>query len=182
MKPIVLIGMMGAGKTTVGKRLASSLGREFIDSDHEIEVRCGAPVATVFELEGEPSFRKREAEVISELLNRENIVLSTGGGCIVTESTREVLKTAAVTVYLRAHIQDLWNRTRRDRRRPLLQTADPKARLTELYDARKSFYEACSHIQIETGRQPVEEVVRRVLSSLQHFEQAHVKGVTQNHA
>jgi shikimate kinase len=166
MKPIILIGMMGAGKTTVGRRLAARIGYEFLDSDHEIEARCGAPVATVFDLEGEQGFRKREAEVINDLAQKTRVVISTGGGCVVTESTRTLIQQVGEVVYLRAQLADLWHRTRRDKRRPLLRAADPRQRLSELLEGRKHLYEEVAHWVVDTGRQPVEHVVSTVIMRL----------------
>ena len=126
MKPIIIIGMMGAGKTTVGRRLAKRLDLSFIDSDIELELRCGAPVPLIFELEGEAGFRKREAALIDELASRQSIVLSTGGGVVITQSNRDVIRERGFVIYLRAQLQDIWVRMRHDKRRPLLQTADPR--------------------------------------------------------
>ncbi len=166
MKPIVMVGMMGAGKTTVGKRLAHHLGRQFLDSDQELEAHCGASVATIFDLEGEAGFRKREARMIERLIAQPNVVISTGGGAIVTESTRKLLKQSGYVIYLKAHLADLWNRTKRDKRRPLLRGSDPRGRLSELFEARRAWYEEIAHLTVETGRQPVDTVVDRILAQL----------------
>jgi shikimate kinase/3-dehydroquinate synthase len=109
---ILLVGMMGAGKTTVGKSLASYLNKTFIDSDHEIQKRTGVKISVIFEIEGEAGFRKREAEMLRELLKINNIVLATGGGVILNKENRELLKQNGTIVYLRATVDDLWNRTR----------------------------------------------------------------------
>jgi shikimate kinase len=169
MKPIVIVGMMGAGKTTVGRRLARRLGIEFVDTDQLLEERCGASVALIFELEGEAGFRKRESAVVQELCARENLLISTGGGAITVESTRQVISHMATVIYLRAQLNDLWQRTRRDTKRPLLASADPKGRLSELLEKRKHLYEQVAQITIDTGKQPadsiVEELARRLLSN-----------------
>ncbi len=168
MKPIVIVGMMGAGKTTVGRRLARRLDIEFIDTDHLLEERCGASVALIFELEGEVGFRKRESAIVQELCQRKNLLISTGGGAITVESTRQVICQMATVIYLRAQLNDLWHRTRRDNKRPLLASADPKGRLSELLEKRKHLYEQVAQITIDTGKQPadsiVEELALRLLS------------------
>lgn len=165
-KPIILVGMMGAGKTTVGKRLAARIGYAFVDCDHELEARCGAPVSTIFELEGEEGFRRRESDMLSELCLRPDTVISTGGGGVVRAENRAVMQERGTVVYLRAQINDLWIRTRRDKRRPLLQSADPRQRLSDLLDARKPLYEAVAMATIDTGRQPPESVVRQIIETL----------------
>lgn len=167
MKPIIIVGMMGAGKTTVGRRLAKRLELSFFDSDIEMEQRCGAPVPLIFELEGEAGFRKREAALIEELTSRTAIVLSTGGGAITSQSNREMIRERGVVIYLRAQLQDIWIRTRHDKRRPLLQTADPRKRLGELLEARKAFYEEVAHYTIDTGRQPAEWIVDQLVVLIQ---------------
>ena len=166
-QPIILVGMMGAGKTAVGRRLAARLGHTFLDCDHELEAKCGAPVSTIFELEGEEGFRKRESEMLEELTLRERVVISTGGGGVIREENRRILSERGTVVYLRAQLQELWHRTRRDKRRPLLQSLDPKQRLSELLEIRRPFYESVAHITVDTGRQPVDSVVRNIIEVLQ---------------
>lgn len=165
--PVVLVGMMGAGKTTVGKRLARRLGWPFVDADRELEVRLGVPVATVFELEGEAGFRRREAALIDELSRRRGLVLATGGGAVVTESNRAALRARGRVIYLHASVADLWHRLRRDTVRPLLRTPDPRARIEHLASARDPLYRETAHWVIETGREPVEAVVGAILRCIQ---------------
>ena len=129
---IILIGMMGAGKTTIGKSLANYLDKTFIDSDQEIQKRTGVTIPVIFEIEGEIGFRKREADMLRELIKIDNIVLATGGGIILNEENRKSLKKKGTIIYLRATVNDLLHRTRHDKNRPLLQTTDPQAKLTEL--------------------------------------------------
>jgi shikimate kinase len=166
MKPIILVGMMGAGKSTVGRRLATRLNIDFVDSDHELELRCGAPISTIFELEGEASFRKRETLVIVDLLARSSVVVGTGGGAVLGELNRQAMTDRGTVVYLRAQIADLWHRTKRDKRRPLLRSVDPRKRLEELLDSRRALYESVAHHTVDTGRQPVDLVVNAIVQKL----------------
>ncbi len=144
---------MGAGKTTVGRILARHFARPFLDSDHEIEARTGVKVPVIFEIEGEAGFRQRESLVIAELTQRTGIVLATGGGVIIDPANRVALRTSGFVVYLHAQASDLWQRTQQDRNRPLLRTADPEARLTQLYADRDPFYRETAHLIVDTGRQ-----------------------------
>lgn len=150
---IFLVGLMGAGKTSVGKVLARRLGKAFYDCDHEIERATGVKVPVIFDIEGEAGFRAREARVLAELVTRTDIVLATGGGAVVSAANRKLLGEHGIVVYLRATPTDLWQRTRHDRNRPLLQTADPLTRLTELYEERDPLYRAAADIVIDTGSQ-----------------------------
>jgi len=163
---IYLVGLMGAGKTTVGRQLARRLGKTFHDSDQEIEARTGVSVATIFEIEGESGFRAREARVIEELAALENAVLATGGGAVLDARNRERLASRGFVVYLRAQPRDLWQRMRQDRTRPLLQTADPLARLEELFQARDPLYRELADLIVDTGRQGPGALVSRVLTEL----------------
>lgn len=150
---IYLVGLMGAGKTTVGRLLARHFGRLFVDSDHEIESRTGVKIPVIFEIEGEAGFRSREAQVIAELTTRSSIVLATGGGAVLAECNRHALHDTGYVIYLRAQPADLWQRTQHDRNRPLLRTADPEARLRELYAERDPLYREVAHLVVDTGRQ-----------------------------
>jgi shikimate kinase len=164
---VFFVGLMGAGKTTVGRAVARRLDRPFFDSDHEIEARTGARIATIFELEGEAGFRDREAQTIADLTGRDNIVLATGGGAVLRVENREALSNRGLVVYLRANPHDLWLRTRRDKNRPLLQTDDPKGRLEALYEVRDPLYRECADFVIETGRPSVNGLVNMVLMQLE---------------
>lgn len=163
---VFLIGLMGAGKTTVGRALARRLGRPFFDSDHEIVARTGVAVPVIFEVEGEDGFRAREASVIDELTQRSGIVLATGGGAVLREQNREYLRTRGLVIYLRTHPHELWLRTRRDKNRPLLQTEDPRAKLEALYQARDTLYRECAHVVIDTGRPSINGLVNIILAHL----------------
>jgi len=163
---IFLVGLMGAGKTTVGRALAKKLNKLFIDSDHEIEARTGASIPLIFEIEGEASFRQREAEVIRDLTARQNIVLATGGGAILDPDNRTFLKSRGTVIYLRASVHHILQRTSRDKNRPLLQTADPRRRLEELSRQRDPLYREIADIIIDTGRPNVQFLVQSILSQL----------------
>lgn len=165
-RPIFLVGMMGSGKSTVGRRLAAVLGRAFIDADKELEARCGVPITTIFELEGEPGFRRRESALIADLTGQPELVLATGGGAVLLPENRELLHSRGYVVYLKANVQDLWLRLRHDKSRPLLRTPDPRRRIAELVEARDPLYQACAHLTISTGRQPVERVVADIVAAL----------------
>jgi len=157
---------MGAGKTTVGRQLAKRLGKRFLDSDQEIEERTGVKVATIFEIEGEAGFRARESRVIEELAETEDLVLATGGGVVLDPANRARLAASGFVIYLHAQPRDLWQRTRQDKTRPLLQGVDPLARLKELYAIRDPLYREIADIVIDTGRQGVGALIARVLAEL----------------
>jgi shikimate kinase len=163
---IFLVGMMGAGKTSVGRMLARELGKTFHDSDQLIEARTGVKIPVIFELEGEASFRAREAAAIEELTAMHNIVLATGGGAVLSEANRKALRSRGTVIYLRASVNELWHRTRHDRNRPLLQTADPVARLNELYAQRDPLYREVAHVVIDTGSQSLRSLVLKLCSRL----------------
>lgn len=153
---IILIGMMGSGKTTVGRLLARQLGKTFIDSDEEIQKRTGVTIPHIFDVEGEAGFRLREASVLQELLARSDIVLATGGGAILDKRNRSAMRENGMVVYLKSGVHDLWQRTRHDRGRPLLQIADPRAKLQELFAQRNPLYTETADIVIHTGKQSVQ--------------------------
>jgi shikimate kinase len=150
---IILVGLMGAGKTTIGRLLARAFQRPFHDTDHEIEARTGVKVPVIFEIEGEVGFRAREAQVVAELCDRRDVVIATGGGAVLDPNSRKVMREAGCVVYLNAQPADLWQRTRYDVNRPLLRTADPQGRLRELYAQRDPLYREAAHLIVDTGRQ-----------------------------
>jgi shikimate kinase len=163
---VYLVGMMGAGKTTVGRLLARRLKLRFLDSDHEIERRCGAAVPLIFDIEGEAGFRARESSVLAELTALEGVVLATGGGAVLAEDNRRRLAATGAVVYLRAQPEDLYERVRQDRNRPLLATADPLARLRALYFERDPLYRSIADLVVDTGRQNVQALVRTLIEEL----------------
>ncbi|MYM41637.1 bifunctional shikimate kinase/3-dehydroquinate synthase AroKB [Duganella qianjiadongensis] len=167
MPNVFLVGLMGAGKTTIGRILARKLGLRFIDSDHEIEARTGATIPWIFEIEGEASFRRREAEVIRELTGQQGIVLATGGGAILNPESRAFLQERGTVIYLRASVNSILQRTAHDKNRPLLQTVDPRKKLEELMAVRDPLYTEVAHIVIDTGRPNVQSMVSIILNQLE---------------
>lgn len=165
-KNIYFIGLMGAGKTTIGKQLAKRLGKTFYDADHEIEARMGVKIPVIFDLEGEAGFRKRESAVIKDLVELNNIVLATGGGVVISSLNREALKNSGCVIYLRATVNDLWKRMRYDKQRPLLQNVDVRTKLEELYNARHPLYMQVADIVVDTGRQPASALINKIEKSL----------------
>ena len=157
-----LVGLMGAGKTSVGRVLAKRLRKRFLDSDHEIERRTGVRIPVIFEIEGEAGFRRREAAVIQELVSQTDIVLATGGGAVLDAENRRILHATGTVVYLRAAPSELWFRTRHDRNRPLLCTPDPLARLEELHRERDPLYCETAHLIVDTGNQAIRNLVARL--------------------
>lgn len=160
--------MMGAGKSAVGRQLARRLSMTYIDSDDEIRARTGVSIPTIFELEGEASFRRREEQVIDELTGRQGLVLATGGGAILSADTRARLHARGTTIYLHAKVNDLWQRTRNDRNRPLLACDDPRQRLQDLLQAREPLYREVAHHVVETGRPSVSRLTSSIVELLRH--------------
>jgi shikimate kinase len=164
---IFLVGMMGAGKTTVGRLLARRLKLRFVDSDREIESRCGVKIPIIFEIEGEAGFRAREAHAIDALTALEGVVLATGGGAVLAEPNRQHLAARGTVVYLSAKPEDLFERVRHDRNRPLLAGGEPLARLRELHAQRDHLYRSVADIVLETGAQSVQALARQLLERLE---------------
>ncbi|MFZ2972182.1 MAG: shikimate kinase [Ferribacterium limneticum] len=160
---IYLVGLMGAGKTTVGRQLAKRLARPFFDSDHEIVERTGVPIPTIFEIEGEDGFRRREVQTIHELTETSNIVMATGGGVVLNPENRRRLHETGWVVYLNVPPALLFERTRHDRNRPLLHVADPLAKLEELHAVRDPLYRATAHIVVDGGRLVASGIVLHLL-------------------
>ena len=165
---IILVGPMGAGKSTIGRQLAARLRMPFFDSDREIEKRTGVDIPTIFEFEGEEGFRNRESAMLEDLCAQQGIVLATGGGAVMREANRELLRRCGKVVYLRTAIQTQLRRTARDRNRPLLQTDDPKARLEELMRIRDPLYREIADLIVDTDRDSVRKAVQVVA---RHFRQ-----------
>ena len=159
--------MPGSGKTTVGRQLARRLGLPFLDSDHVIEERLGCTIRDFFAREGEAAFRDVEAQVLAELARAGNAVLATGGGAVLREENRRVLHEGGQVIYLRSSPEELHRRLRNDTQRPLLQVADPLAKLRALYAERDPLYREAAHFHIETGRPSVPTLVNMVLMQLE---------------
>jgi len=157
---------MGAGKTTIGRQLARQLKFTFLDSDHEIEDHTGARIPLIFEIEGEEGFRKREAAMIDELTQRDNIVLATGGGAVLREENRRHLHERGTVIYLHAELEDLLARTHKDRNRPLLQTPDPRATLTALVAERDPLYREVAHLVIDTAHSNPKKIAGLIIKKL----------------
>lgn len=168
-----LIGLMGVGKTTLGKQLAQYLHYDFYDSDQAICVRTGVNIPTIFELEGEHGFRQREIAVLDELTRLHRIVLASGGGAVTQEANRQALRTRGTVIYLHAQPQILWERTRYDRNRPLLQVADPLAKLTELYQVRDPLYRHTAHWILDVGEQRCQHTFKQLLQLISATDHAH---------
>jgi len=168
---IILIGMMGSGKTTVGKLLANLVGKTFIDIDHEIQRRTGVGIPVIFEIEGEAGFRKRESEVLRDIIRQQNIVLATGGGAILHPDNRALLRQHGTVVYLCAPVTELRRRTYLDKNRPLLQTGNVHARLVELFTQRDPLYRETAHIIMDSGRQSARAFVQKLIQKLRQSSQ-----------
>ena len=166
VRNIFLIGPMGAGKSTIGRTLAKELKLDFYDSDEVIEQRAGADVAWIFDIEGEDGFRKREQKVIEELTQLNNIVLATGGGVIMSPENRNALAARGTVIYLKTSLQQQYERTKRDTKRPLLQTADLESRLKELRTEREPFYDELADISFETDKLTVKAVANNIIKYL----------------
>jgi shikimate kinase len=167
LRNIFLVGMMGSGKTTLGRALAQRLQLEFVDTDKVLVERTGVPVATIFEIEGEQGFRRRETGVLAELAEHAGQVIATGGGAVLAEENRRMMRAHGTVVYLRARLESLWERTRHDSSRPLLATPDPRATLAQLLEQRDPLYREAAHVTVDTGFQSAATLVARVVKALE---------------
>ena len=165
---IFFIGLMGAGKTTIGRLIAKQLGMTFYDSDHEVERKTGVKIPLIFELEGESGFRKRETTIIEELSQLKDIVMATGGGAVLLAENREFLKNNGTIIYLRGNVHDLWLRTRNDKTRPLLQGGNIKQKLEHLYIQRDPIYTTLADFIVDTGAQSAVEITAYIEQLLQN--------------
>lgn len=163
---IFLIGMPGAGKTTVGKALAKQLSLRFVDADKELVAKMGVSIATIFEIEGEAGFRVREAELVSQLVRERGITLATGGGVILDPTNRALLREHGAVVYLQAGLAELRERTRRDTKRPLLQGDDPEAVLNALMKIREPLYNEVAHIVVNASRENIGKLAGQIIDEL----------------
>ncbi len=165
--PLILVGLPGAGKSTIGRFLARRLGVAHVDADDVVAERLGMPIRAYFEQHGEAAFREAEAAVLADLVQRGGIVLSTGGGAVLLEENRTLLRASGTVVYLSSTPEDIYRRLRHDQQRPLLQVRNPLGRLRELYATRDPLYREVAHFVIETGRPPLHTLVNMVLMQLE---------------
>lgn len=163
---VFLIGPMGAGKSTLGKRLARALRFDYCDSDDELVARTGASISLIFDVEGEEGFRDREASLLEELTTRDNLVLATGGGIVLREQNRSILRERGFVVYLYAPLDRLLERTSKDTSRPLLQTENPRARLEEILHMRNSLYEQTADLSIDTDKLSIAQIIQHIKGQL----------------
>ncbi|MBV1873371.1 MAG: shikimate kinase AroK [Gammaproteobacteria bacterium] len=163
---IFFVGPMGAGKTTIGRAVSSQMGLEFFDTDQEIERRTGADIPWIFDMEGEVGFRDREESVIKELTAKKGVVLATGGGAVLRPDNRKFLASRGRVVYLKASVDDLLSRTRRDKQRPLLQNTDRHKVLTELVKVREPLYLEVADVTVLTAKNSVKDVVAEIVDLL----------------
>lgn len=165
---IYLVGPMGAGKTTIGKRIAELKGMGFLDSDHEIEKRTGVDISFIFDMEGEDGFRKREREMLAELTQQPNSVVATGGGAVVEAENRDLLTARGVVVYLETPLHQQLARTRNNRNRPLLEDSDDiETTLRELMETRDPLYRQIADVVVTTGDQPARKLAREIVEQLE---------------
>ena len=163
---IYLVGPMGAGKSSIGKRLAKRIEREFYDSDRVLEERTGVAITTIFELEGELGFRNRETNILKDLVQLDNAVIATGGGVILRETNRKLMKSSGTIVFLQTSIDTQLKRTRHDKKRPLLQTGNRRAKLMALAKERDPVYEDLADITICTNSQSISSSVSQIIKQL----------------
>ena len=169
---IFLIGMMGAGKSTVGKTLARRLGRAYFDCDHEVVNRTGVSIATIFEIEGEEGFRRRESAVLSDLAKHGNSVIATGGGAVIVAENRRLMREFGIVVYLHAALDRLYERTRRDSSRPLLANGDKRSTLSRLLETRDPLYRETAHLVLESGAPSAATLADRIIDAINKLDAA----------
>jgi len=163
---IYLVGLMGAGKTTIGRSLAKRLALRFVDTDKEIESRTGVSIPTIFEIEGEDGFRKRESQIIAEMAEQGGLIVATGGGGVLRPENRANMRSSGFVIYLNVPPQTLWERTRHDRNRPLLQVADPLQKLTQLFSVRDPLYREVANLVIDAGRMNAQGTLQLLLKEI----------------
>ena len=164
---LFLVGPMGAGKSTIGRQVASLLRMEFEDSDHEIQRRTGVDIPTIFDFEGEDGFRKREKAVIEDLTQHEGVVLATGGGAVLDPDNRRNLSSRGYVVYLQCTPEQQYERTARDKNRPLIQTEDPLARLRQLMEERDPLYRSIADLMVTTEKRSAQSVAKEIVRKLE---------------
>ena len=170
-KNIVLVGPMGSGKTTVGRRLAHELNQDFYDTDHEIIDKTGVTIDHIFDIEGEDGFRERESKILENLCQMSNIILATGGGIVILPKNREILKNAGLVVYLSSSVDQLLMRTAKSKTRPLLEnSADRRKTITELVDARDVYYREVASLVVDTTGKKLHEVINIIKRETENVE------------
>lgn len=167
-KSLVLVGMMGAGKTAIGRRVAARLDLPFVDADEEIEAAAGCSISDIFTMHGEAAFRNGERRVIERLLNPPVCILATGGGAFIDEGVRTLIGARSISVWLRADLETLWHRVRRRDHRPMLKTPNPRETLEKLIETRYPIY-ALADITVESSDGPLEETVDRVIEAVETY-------------
>lgn len=163
---IILIGPMGSGKSTIGSIIAKKLQRQFYDSDHFIEGRTGVDIARIFDVEGEEGFRDRETNALNELLSKNNLVIATGGGSIMRAQNQEMLRNKGYIVFLDTSINQQMQRLQRDKKRPLLQTDNPRERLQQLLDVRRPIYQDLADLSVKTDRRMARKLASDIIQNL----------------
>ena len=170
-KNIVLIGPMGSGKTTVGRRLASELNQDFFDTDHEIIDKTGVNIDYIFDIEGEKGFRERESKILENLCQMSNIILATGGGIVILPKNRKILKNSGLVVYLSSSVNQLLKRTAKSKTRPLLEnSSDRRKTITELLEARDVYYREVASFVVDTTGKKLHEVINIIIREAENVE------------
>jgi len=164
---IILVGMMGAGKTTIGKLLSNKLGYDFIDLDKIIEEKSGVKINTIFEIEGESGFRERELQVLSESLEKDKVIISTGGGIVTNEKSRaQLIKNKALIIYLKANLQTLCNRLKNDNSRPILNVDDKEQVIERILEEREPYYKDLADMDVDTSHMKSIDVVKFIIKKM----------------
>ncbi|MDJ0882240.1 MAG: shikimate kinase AroK [Gammaproteobacteria bacterium] len=166
---IILIGPMGSGKSTIGQLLAQRLNRDFVDSDHYIEAKTGVDIPRIFDIEGEEGFRVRETKALKELTERNNLVLATGGGSVTREENRKMIRAAGFIIFLDTSVNQQLERLKHDKKRPLLQTENPRERLEALLSERKPIYLELADLRIPTDRKFARKVANEIIPQLPEY-------------
>ena len=170
-KNIVLVGPMGSGKTTIGRRLARELNQDFFDTDHEIIVKTGVTIDHIFDIEGEKGFRARESKILENLCQMSNIILATGGGIVILPKNRKILKNAGLVVYLSSSVDQLLRRTAKSKTRPLLENSnDRRKTIAELLESRDLYYREVASVVIDTTGKKLHELINIIKREAKNVE------------
>ena len=168
---IVLVGPMGSGKTTIGRRLAHELNQDFFDTDHEIIGKTGVTIDHIFDIEGEEGFRERESKILENLCQMSNIILATGGGIVILSKNRKILKNSGLVVYLSSSVNQLLKRTAKSKTRPLLEnSSDRRKTITELLEARDVYYREVASFVVDTTGKKLHEVINIIIREAENVE------------